>query len=245
MKINFKAKLSKSTLQLLTAVGLAFLAGLSIFVYTSGVESRVKSDQLTAPVLIALKQIPIGTALGSAFNDGLIETRQFPQKSIPALSISGINASNSDLLALQTLQPGQILLTTNFGENAANTGVLIIPDGQLAVTLSMTDPSRVAGFLQPGSEIAIFATGQKGSSQFTQVLLSKTQVLAIGSQVLPTTDGSQAGNSSALVTVAVSPIQAKRLIHASQTLSLYFGLRTAGVDFGNSGPVTDDTLFGN
>ena len=135
------------------------------------------------------------------------------------------------------------ILQNNFGVSAANTGALVIPDGQLAVTVSLSDPARVASFLQPGSEITIFVTGQSGNTKYTQVLIPRTQVLAVGSQVLQTPDGASGGNTSALITVAVTPLQAKRLVHASQTLSLYFGLRTAGVDFGSSTPVTDDSLF--
>ena len=243
MKLKVRSKMKKTTAQLIVIVLLSVLSGLSIYTYTSGVESRLRSNQQTTAVLIALQQIPIGTALGSAINQGYIEEKQFPHDSVPTQAMSSINASNSDLVALQTLQPGQLLLQSNFGVSAANTGALVIPDGQLAVTVSLSDPARVASFLQPGSEITIFVTGQSGNAKFTQVLIPRTQVLAVGSQVLPTPDGAASGNTSALITVAVTPLQAKRLVHASQTLSLYFGLRTAGVDFGTSSPVTDDSLF--
>ncbi len=243
MKLKVRSKMKKTTVQFIVIILLSVLSGLSIYTYTSGVESRLRSSQKTAVVLIALKQIPIGTALGSAINQGYIEERKFPHESVPTLALEAVNATNSDLVALQTLQPGQLLLQSNFGVSAANTGALIIPDGQLAITVSLSDPARVASFLQPGSEISIFATGQNGDTKFTQVLIPRTQVLAVGNQVLPSPDGAAGGNSSALITVAVTPIQAKRLVHASQTLTIYFGLRTAGVDFGVSDPVTDKSIF--
>jgi pilus assembly protein CpaB len=243
MKLKLRSKMKKTTVQFIVILLLSVLSGLSIYTYTSGVESRLRSSQQTTAVLIALQQIPIGTALGSVINQGYIEEKQFPQEAVPTQALSSVNASKSDLVALQTLQPGQLLLQNNFGVSAANTGALVIPDGQLAVTVSLSDPARVASFLQPGSEITIFVTGQSGNTKYTQVLIPRTQVLAVGSQVLPTPDGASGGNTSALITVAVTPLQAKRLVHASQTLSLYFGLRTAGVDFGSSTPVTDDSLF--
>jgi len=238
-----RSKMKKSTVQLVAIILLSVLAGLSIYTYTSGVESRIRASEQTSPVYIALKQIPIGTALGSAINQGLIELKQFPKASSPSQAITLVNTANANLVAMQTLQPGTIILQNNFGITAANTGALVIPDGQLAVTVSLSDPAHVASFLQPGSEITIFVTGSSNKVQYTDVLISRTQVLAVGSQVMPTANGGSTGNTSPLITVAVSPTQAKRLVHASQTLNLYFGLRTTGVDFGTSPAVTDETLL--
>lgn len=241
--MNLRPRLKKSTIQLIVILLLSTLSGLAVFTYTAGVESRVKAGQATQTVFIATKQISIGTPLGTSLNQGYLETKEFPISAIPTNAITSINAGNSKLLALQTIQIGQILLTSNFGISAANTGALVIPDGQLAVTVSLSDPARVANFLQPGSEISIFATGQNGKTKFTNLLISRTLVLAVGNQVLPNSQGSSNSTSSALITVAVSPLQAEKLIHASQTLSLYFGLRTAGVDFGSNLSVTDENLF--
>lgn len=243
MNISDRPKLKKTTVQFVVIILLSILSGLSIYAYTSGIESRIRSDQETTSVLIAVRQIEIGTTLSSAQSQGYIEEKLFPRGSAPTQAIPAVNVTNGDLMALQTLQPGQLLLQTNFGASAANTGALIIPDGQLAVTVSMSDPARVASFLQPGSEIAIFVTGQGGNTKFTQVLITRTKVLAVGSQTLPSAGGASSGNTSALITVAVTPTEAKRLVHASQTLSLYFGLRTAGVDFGLNAPVTDQSLL--
>lgn len=243
MKLRIQSGMKKTTLQLIAILLLSVLSGILIFSYTSGVESRVLSKQETTPVLIVLQQIPIGTPLGVAIKQGYAQEKQFPRESAPVQAIDTTNANNSELVAMQTLQPGQILLQSNFGVSAANTGALVIPDGQLAITVTLSDPARVASFLQPGSEITIFVTGQKNDSKFTQVLIPQAKVLAVGSQVLPAAGGAASANNSALITVAVTPYQAKRLVHASQTLSLYFGLRTTGVDFGNSPSVTDDSLF--
>lgn len=243
MRQRVQAGMKKTTFQLIAIVVLSVLSGLAIYLYTSGVESRVLSRQQTTPVLIVLQQIPIGTPLGTAIKQGYAQEKQFPHDSVPAQVMPTTNSSNSELVALQTLQPGQILLQSNFGASAANTGALVIPDGELAITVSLSDPARVASFLQPGSEITVFVTGQKDKTKFTQVLIPQAKVLAVGSQVQPAPSGAAGTNNSALITVAVSPQQAKRLVHASQTLSLYFGLRTTGVDFGLSTAVTDDSIL--
>lgn len=242
MRINAVPKFKKSTLQLLVIAMLSVLTGIAIFSYTSGIESRLQASQVTKTVFITLRAISVGTPLGEAVNQGILEQRNFPVDSIPTGAIEKIDANNSNLVALQTLQPGQLLLNANFGNSVANTGALTIPDGQLAVTVSLSDPAKVANFLQPGSEISIFVTGQSNNSKFTQVLIPRAQVLAIGNEVVPAAPGASFTAASPLITVAVTPTQAKRLIHASQTLSLYFGLLTASVDFGDMSAVTDSNL---
>jgi hypothetical protein len=58
-----RSKMKKSTVQLVAIILLSVLAGLSIYTYTSGVESRIRASEQTSPVYIELKQIPIGTAI--------------------------------------------------------------------------------------------------------------------------------------------------------------------------------------
>lgn len=241
--MRMRLKLKKSTTQLIAIVMMSLLAGLAVFTYTTGVEARVKSNQETTEIFLVTSQISLGTPLNTAYSQGYIQKSNIPKNLVPAGALTKIDTNNSELLAIQTLQPGQILLESNFGLSAANTGSLVIPDGELAVTVSLSDPARVANFLQPGSEITIFVTGQNGKQKFTGVLIPKAKVLAVGNQVLPSQGGAAGTNTSALITVAVNPSQAKKLIHASQTLALYFGLRTTGVDFGDSLTINDETIL--
>ena len=240
--MKMRPKLKKSTTQLIAIVLMSLLAGLAVFTYTTGVEARVKSNQETLDIYLVKSQILLGTSLNTAISQGYAEKSSLPRNLVPAGALTSVTSQNSELLAIQTLQPGQILLENNFGLSAANTGSLVIPDGELAVTVSLSDPARVANFVQPGAEISIFVTGQNGKQKFTSVLIPRAKVLAVGNQVLPT-QGAVGSNTSSLITVAVNPLQAKKLIHASQTLSLYFGLRTTGVDFGDSYSINDETIL--
>ena len=109
-----RAKMKKSTLQLIVIIVLSVLSGLAIYTYTSGVESRIRASEQTTPIYITLKQIPVGTALGSAINQGYIEQKQFPRDSVPSQAITLVNTANANLVAMQTLQPGQVILENNF-----------------------------------------------------------------------------------------------------------------------------------
>ena len=155
-KVKFSAK--KGNLQLLGILLLSVLTATIIFVYTTSIESRIRSQQELFPVLIVEQPITIGTSLSAAFSSGLIKIMEVPRQSLPPLSITSVNDSNGSLVALNELHIGQLVTTPNFGEKATNTSALKVPRGMLAVTVMIGEPEKVGSFLQPGSEIAIFGT---------------------------------------------------------------------------------------
>ena len=229
-KVIFSA--TRGNLQLLGILLLSVLTATIIFVYTAGIESRIRSQQELVPALIVGQPIPVGTSLGTAFSSGLIQIMEVPRQSLPSLAITSVNDSNGSLVALNELHPGQLVTMPNFGEKATNTSALKVPQGMLAVTVMIGEPEKVASFLQPGSEIAIFGTkvGTSGN-KITDLIFPQITVLAIGNQILADTSGQAPATSSVLITLAVTPEQALKLIHATRTENLYFALRSDGVDF--------------
>ena len=67
-------------------------------------------------------------------------------------------------VALQNLFAGEQVVADKFGTNAAEAASpLGIPEGKMAISVNLTDPDRVAGFVNPGSEVAIFVTEHRGT----------------------------------------------------------------------------------
>ena len=228
---NVKFLAKKGNLQIFGILLLSVLTATIIFVYTTGIESRIKSQQELLSTLIVAQPIPVGTSLGTAFSSGLIQIMEVPRQSLPPFAITSVNDSNEALVALNELHTGQLVTTPNFGEKATNTSALKVPQGMLAVTVMIGEPEKVGSFLQPGSEIAIFGTREGTSGvRITSVLLPQITVLAIGNQIHADTSGQVPVTSSVLITVAVTPEQALKLIHATRTENLYFALRSDGVE---------------
>jgi pilus assembly protein CpaB len=240
------AKDKKSTIQIIGIVLLSLVTATSVYVYTSGIETRVRSQQDLIPTLIVGRTIPVGMSLSEAFSSGMIEIRQIPRQSLPSLAIRGVTGANGPLVALDEMQPGQFVTTPNFGTKATSTSSLPIPLGMVAMTVTIGEPEKVATFLQPGSEIAIFVTGQSTitKTQITKLLFPQISVLAIGSQIIANTSGVAPATSSGIITVAVSPAQAIKLIHAVRTATLYFALRSDNAEFSQLAPVTDADIIG-
>jgi pilus assembly protein CpaB len=134
-----------------------------------------------------------------------------------------------EYVALTSVFPGQQLIAGMFGATAAVDASIAIPPGQIAVSFSFGDPNRVAGFVQPGSDVAIFLTSSLvGGTQTTRILLPKATVIAVGpTTVTPPANASQANTEAlpkALLTLALTQRQAEKLIFASGSGSLYLGL---------------------
>ena len=246
IRVHFQ--ISKSGTQLIGIFLLSLITATSVFVYTNGFESRIRSELKLVPTLMARQTIPVGMTLSSAFSSGLIEIREVARQTLPTQSISAVNDINGALVALHEVQTGQFITTAYFGERAENTSVLLIPPGSLAVTVTIGEPEKVATFLQPGSEVAIFVTvdsiSGSGNTKMTKVLFAKVQVLAIGNQSVASDLNQAPATSSNLITLAVTPAQAIKLIHAVRTQNLYFALRSDSVDFTQLSAVTTADIVG-
>ena len=245
----------KRVLPIVLAVVLAVIAAGIVFFYTRGAEQRVLDEQQPVSVLVTTGTIPAGMPLGDAVSGGLVESTQVPSTMAPTGAISAVTPENTALLALNTINPGQILLTSNFVAELPQAQSVPVPDGMIAISLTFGDPQRVGNFVRPGSDVVVFdtyagATGDGGSTaggSVTRVLLPKVTVIAVGDSTATgatNPDGSAAAQApSALLTVAVDQADAEKLIYASQSGSLYLGLLGEGAQIQKSGGTTDGNLF--
>src|SRR3954468_3073929 len=229
--------MARRTLLRGAAGGGAALGTALIFVYVNGVNDRAVADQSPQKVLVAKTQIAAGTTASDAAKAGDFEQRTVAKNSIAAGALSDITPIANEI-ALSTVYPGQQILDAQFGAQGA-TSSLPVPADKIAISVQLNDPARVAGFVQPGSNVAIFltadSTGANGLGNFTRMLLPKVQVVAVG----PTTTTSQTSTDSqtgqtnteqisrAILTLALSQHDAQKVIYSSQNGSLYFGLLTS------------------
>ncbi len=240
------------------AVALALVGCVAVAVYAKGADTRALRGQQAVRVLVAHAKIPAGTT-GQQIRDGhLADVVTVPAATAPADALSAVDDDLLTLAVTADQQPRQLLLRGGFGTPAANSGGLTIPDGQLALSVSMRVPAQVAGYVQPGSEVTVFDTfnvaeghapapvpagdglaSNHAYDQATRLLLPKVKVLAVGARTtekaggaaLTSGSGTSGGDAqTVLITVAVSQDQAQRLVHATQTGVLYLALLGTGTD---------------
>lgn len=223
------------------AVVLSLVGIVAVYSYVKSADKRALSKTGSAPVVIVDKRVPANTPWGDVVKGKYAHEDKVPIEAAPADAILNLDAAiSSDALAQSDIAPGTIILRQMFGEKTSVTGVVAIPKGKIAVTVGLSSKADVAGFVQPQSEVAIFLTFKLvkktqspvgGDDLYsTKVLLPKVQVLAT-SQVPPedlkgakkNTTGNASGND-VLVTLALTQVEAERVILGQQVGQLYLGL---------------------
>jgi pilus assembly protein CpaB len=225
------------------AVVLALVGTFAVYSYAHNADKRAVAATRNVQVVMADKAVPAGTTWADALKDHLLSQQRIPVDSKPDRAIGSLDTSiPTSEVATAQIAPGQIVVRQMFGKPSAATGILAIPKGKLAISVSLSDDADVAGFVQPSSEVAIFVTaklskppatisqGAIGDADLyvTKLLLPRTTVLAT-SQVAPSDlekagGGSGNGNGTELLTLAVTQQEAQQLILAQQTAQLYLGL---------------------
>ncbi|MGO4343455.1 Flp pilus assembly protein CpaB [Pedococcus sp. 2YAF34] len=247
------------------AVAVALVGVAAVLLYARGADARAVASQQPTNVYVVQSVVPAGTTLKDAVQNGLIIKTSVAAKGVPAGALSAVDGSNGGLYATTDIQPGEYVLAARFGTKPVGEKAIEVPAGMVAVSLTLPDPARVGTFVTPGSKVVLFDTytpvaGSASSSKSTgsaaavglstRVLLDDVLVIAMGEASLTpaqttTADGEPAPAPvrGALMTVALSPADAARLIHGIQTGSLYAALRgtDAKIDLGKV--VSEASLF--
>ena len=185
--------MGRRTLLLVAALVVAALGTTGVFLYVNGVDERASADYDLVDVLVATAPIDAGTSARDALEDGSIDTREYLRKSFEALpgALSDVTPI-ADQVALAPIATGEPILSSQFGA-PSDSSQLPIPDGQLAVSVQLDDPARVAGFVGYQSEVAIMltVTDDATGGKTTRVLLDKVTVIAVGPTTRTTDTGAR------------------------------------------------------
>lgn len=256
---------------LVVAVLVAALGAGLVFLYAADAENRADDKVAKTEVLVASQTINPGESVSDAFNAGkvvqkFVETSDLcpagtaPSSDDPCV-VGWTNDGTvfGDKVALTTVYGGELLLTQKFGrlEDVEGASTVPIPEGQVAITLQLTDTGRVGSFTQPGAHVAIFLTQSTTevdpvSGVQQQVLLpacvleDDVLVLGVGSRSVSEVSGAIGPDGQPVETVATTLLTVAATQRQAQVLVAYqdadvatagklsFGLRTAESDIKKS-----------
>ncbi|MER7072521.1 RcpC/CpaB family pilus assembly protein [Terrabacter sp. NPDC000476] len=255
--------MNRRMLAALVALVLAAAGGGLVITYAKNADRRAVAGTTPVSVWVAQKLVPAGTTLKDAETTGLITRTQVPAQAAPVGSLGDIASGNEGLLALSDVQPGEYVLAARFGSTPTGEKAIEVPAGRLAVSVQLEDPAHVGTFVRPGSHIAVFVTykvkalGDDARSKkindndikATRALLPDALVIGVGATALAApkpADGEAAPASetpSFLVTVAVTPEEAVRLVHGINNYTLYAGLRGNDVKLDATTEASDLNIF--
>ena len=164
--------MKRRALTIALAVILAVLGTGGVLAYVNHANARALAGQQAVTVLIARQVIRAGTSAADAQAQGLLTTERLPAASVPADALSEITPEVSALVTDADVQPGQLLLRPMLVTSTQVTSGLAIPHGMLAVAIQFCLSEAVAGHIQPGSQVAVFATTVSGGSNSNNSSLS-------------------------------------------------------------------------
>ncbi|MCW2868608.1 MAG: hypothetical protein JWR20_2796 [Marmoricola sp.] len=234
---------------LAVAAVIAALGTLLVFLYVRGADNRADARYAAVTVLRATKQIDPGETVAAAQAAGKITSGSISQQDVLAGALTSLD-SVTDKVATTTILPGEQLVAGKFGTSGAATTGLTIPKGRLAVSVNLTDPARVAGFVNPGDKVTIFMSGNATKGPFTRMLLPSVQVIGVGTTTVVSTtktatDGAQTTDQlpKTLLTLALTQDEAERVLFAAQNGDLAFGLLNNDSQVSASSGVSMTNLF--
>ena len=227
----------------LVGVTVALLGALTVIVYARAVtRSAVAENAVTA--FVASKDIPAGTAWANAA--AAVTKRAVPLSLRPAGAVTAPQKQLAGRTSVRKITKGEVLTTAQFGTSEAAPGAgLEIPAKHNAVTINLAPPQGVAHYAQAGDLVNIYVTTKNtaGDGPITKLLQSNVQVLANRSAVAQQREG-VAGGGEVLLTLALTPGQAEKVIFAKENGSLWFGLVHPGdKPVGTGAGRTAQTLF--
>lgn len=251
--------MGRRTILLLVAALVAALGTSLVFLYVRSADARAAAGYDNVEVLKAVEVIDAGETLREAQQAGKIQKGTVPRGQL----VSGALATTSgisDKVALSTIYPNEQIVTAKFG-SPGDQQTLPIPDGKMAISVQLTDPARVAGFVNPGAEVAVFVnaepelidpqTGQtRKLPEFTRLVLPRVQVVGVGqTSVIPTTTTDDEGAQTTeqlpktLLTLAVNQDEAERVLYSARNGELAFALLTEKSVVKPGPGITLDGLF--
>jgi Flp pilus assembly protein CpaB len=194
-----------------------FIAG-SAIAYSSveGASKHAESGSnavapATTSVVVAKSDIPAGTTGQSMVSNGLVAIEPIPTKTYTPADLNSLSGLSSEVLT-EAVHKGEALSATQLTASASS---ISVPSGMDAVTVTLTGSNALAGYLQPGARVDVYANITKVSTNSgvtstlplpcTELAMANIQVLDVQSTV-----PSYVGHKSA----------AGRTIPASETLLL-------------------------
>jgi len=167
---------------ILIAVGLAVVAALLTVFYVSNYKSSVRSDSETVRVLVAARDIPLGTLGSDVIGEHMLSTQEIPRKAIVAGTISKPEDVQG-LIATQPIYIGEQVTARRFGP-IAEAGVRTQLKGTYRAIQFKGNPSQIlTGVIKAGDHVDVVASikfpSEDSQKHFSKVVLQDVLVLRV------------------------------------------------------------------
>lgn len=199
--------------------------------YTSREVEHIKelsADEKPASLMVVVAKSDISPR--TKIREEMLELKEFPQEDLPSGAITD-KSEIIDLPAKITILAGDVITSRKLYKNSSQSGFVgTIPPDCRAISIHVNDVTGVAGFAKPGDYVDLLLVENDSISATTNVILQNVLLLSIN-QIMDRDDVEKEGDGKSpidapsIVTVAVRPHEALKLVSASKLGDIYLMLR--------------------
>jgi pilus assembly protein CpaB len=193
---------------------IAAAAAGGVLLFMNGVRERAEAGRITADVIVATRDIPAGQELSVLIDEGVFRTKSVDVEDLVPGAITDVYQLQGQRTGYPILAEEQIVAARLAGPLQAGGGVLGIPDGLQAASITLEPQRVVAGAIQQGDHVEVFGTftARGAGTLTTHAVIEDALVLAVAT---PASDDLGSGGTGT-ITLAVTPEQAALLIFAQE-----------------------------
>jgi Flp pilus assembly protein CpaB len=223
-----RTKVSKRTRATLLAGVALLVAGGAGAAYLGSRSATPAPTVAKVSVWYASATVNAGTSGSSAVAEGAIRTRSVEPGDRPANAITDAGQL-SGRVARAVIPAGTVVTADMFPDPQTRIGTVVIPAGKRALALELGPVAGVAGFAGAGDHIDVYgiAKGDAGGTPAVRLVLQGVEVLNVNGVGLTAAQG-QPGSPNLIYLLAVTPVDAERLIYLNEFEKLYFDLVPKG-----------------
>jgi len=222
--------------------------------YINSARSEVAASSEPIEVLVAQEDIPRGAAAEELLAGGMIALEQVPQRYVAADAISSERAIEGQVLNTP-LSKGEQVTVARFSLPSAAGLAYSVPADQVAIAIPVDEVRGISGMVRPGDRVAVFVTIEspdelEEETKVTRLLIAEAKVVAMGTALTAepprqedqeeggalVTENRQEARAPSVMTLAVSPLDAEKLIFAEEEGSVWVTLLPATAESGPTAP---------
>ncbi len=230
-------------LAIVLAMLLAVGATAAVYLYVQGVREDARAPAEMVKVVVSKQDIAAGTQLDNLISSGAFTTLSIPGEALVEGSVTELSQLKGQTTRFPILQ-GEQITAARFQESEFQVagGVLGIPSGFKAVTLSLGLPQAVGGVVQAGDHVTLYATfddiklvtgldavlAGKGATEkqhsigtFTVTVVPDVQVLKASS---PGSSDVVDPDRNLLLTLALTPEDSQHVVFAQEHGRIWLAL---------------------
>jgi pilus assembly protein CpaB len=227
---------SKRTVVVAVAVAVGVVASVLSYVFLNNAQDNAYHNAKLVNAYVIAKPIPRTLSGADAASGGYLQQKKVPAEFRPASAVTRL-ASIRNEAANTNLPVGEIVVDGMFvaPETISSVAAQTVPQGDVAISVSVDQVHAVAGLIQPGDKVDILVdiNGNQETTLYQQV-----PVLAVGTTLVKTPGTASAAQTTStttsnVITFAVTPEAAARIALAQSngggvTGGIYLVLEAAG-----------------